>query len=103
MVCLSWAGITYEFTIPENYLANDDDKTNQQWFIVKDETMNGDNALTNGTIKVNPKLIMKLRYRTYSDCESRCLHTIIQSEELAASSYQVVHLWNMEKTCIRSY
>ncbi len=53
---LGFKGITYEFTIPENYLANDDDKTNQQWFIVKDETMNGDNALTNGTIKVNPEV-----------------------------------------------
>ena len=44
--------MSYEFSIPENYLAEDDEKTNQQWFIVKE----GENIAGNGVIKVNPEV-----------------------------------------------
>ena len=49
---LGFRGMSYEFSIPEKYLANDDEKTNQQWFIVKE----GENTLDNGVIKVNPEV-----------------------------------------------
>lgn len=49
---LGFRGMSYEFSIPEKYLANDDEKTNQQWFIVKE----GGNTLDNGVIKVNPEV-----------------------------------------------
>lgn len=46
----------YEFTIPEKYLAVDDEETNQQWFIVKGEAKEGVSASENGVIKVNPEV-----------------------------------------------
>ena len=48
--------MSYEFSIPQNYLAADDEKTNQQWFIVKDPSKNGVNSLENGVIMVNPEV-----------------------------------------------
>ena len=50
---LGFRGMSYEFTIPEKYLANDDEKTNQQWFITKV----GENTLNNGKIQVNPEVV----------------------------------------------
>ena len=53
---LGFKGMSYEFSIPQNYLAADDEKTNQQWFIVKDPSKNGANSLENGVIMVNPEV-----------------------------------------------
>lgn len=53
LAALGFKGMSYEFSIPEKYLANDDEKTNQQWFITKD----GENTLDNGVIKVNPEVV----------------------------------------------
>ena len=53
LAALGFKGMSYEFSIPENYLAEDDEKTNQQWFIVKE----GENIAGNGGIKVNPEVI----------------------------------------------
>lgn len=47
IAALGFRGMEYEFTIPEKYLANDDEKTNQQWFITKEGE---------STIKVNPEI-----------------------------------------------
>ena len=52
LAALGFKGMSYEFSIPENYLAEDDEKTNQQWFIVKE----GENIAGNGVIKVNPEV-----------------------------------------------
>ncbi|WP_291593742.1 PL29 family lyase N-terminal domain-containing protein [Bacteroides sp.] len=57
LAALGFKGMSYEFSIPDKYLAEDDEKTNQQWFIVKDaEKQIGENALENGYIKVNPEV-----------------------------------------------
>ncbi|WP_286334787.1 PL29 family lyase N-terminal domain-containing protein [Bacteroides caecimuris] len=52
LAALGFKGMSYEFSIPEKYLAEDDEKTNQQWFIVKE----GENIASNGVIKVNPEV-----------------------------------------------
>ncbi|WP_217932472.1 PL29 family lyase N-terminal domain-containing protein [Bacteroides caecimuris] len=52
LAALGFKGMSYEFLIPEKYLAEDDEKTNQQWFIVKE----GENIASNGVIKVNPEV-----------------------------------------------
>lgn len=52
IAALGFRGMSYEFSIPEKYLATDDDKTNQQWFITK----KGENTLENGEIEVNPEV-----------------------------------------------
>ena len=57
LAALDFKGMSYEFTIPKEYLANDDEKTNQQWFIVKDKSKDGENPLENGTIMVNPEVV----------------------------------------------
>lgn len=57
LAALDFKGMSYEFSIPEKYLANDDEKTNQQWFIVKDKSKDGENPLENGTIMVNPEVV----------------------------------------------
>ncbi|WP_288087549.1 MULTISPECIES: PL29 family lyase N-terminal domain-containing protein [Bacteroidaceae] len=52
LAALGFKGMSYEFSIPEKYLAEDDEKTNQQWFIVKE----GEDIASNGVIKVNPEV-----------------------------------------------
>lgn len=49
---LGFKGMSYEFSIPKTYLADDNQSTNQQWFITKD----GKNEAANGVIKVNPEV-----------------------------------------------
>lgn len=40
---LGFSGMRYEFSLPENYKADDDQKTNQQWFV----------EMTDGVVKAN--------------------------------------------------
>ncbi len=53
LAALGFKGMSYRFSIPETYSAQDDGETNQQWFIVFEE---GDNESNNGVIKVNPEV-----------------------------------------------
>ena len=53
---LGFKGMSYEFTIPKEYLGEDDEKTNQQWYIVKDASKNGESSIENGVIMVNPEV-----------------------------------------------